>query len=198
VRLLAFGDLHGDLEWAKTLLSSSVDVYICVGDVGNGDRETVIKFLRLVGNNRLFMVPGNNELPQWIPNYFSVHGEKKKIMGVTIGGIGGSPLTPFRTIFEWDEEYAYDILEGLGYVDIFVSHAPPKGTRLALTKTGVDAGSEAVLWYIENYAPPLALVGHIHERSHLKERIGGTLVYNPGRGSIIDFSLSEGISIHEL
>lgn len=198
VRILAFTDLHGDIRWAKTLFSGPADLYLCLGDVTNGNRDDLINFLRVVGHRKFLMVPGNNELPRWIPNYFSVHGDKKNFMGVVIGGIGGSPVTPFGTVFEWDEDYAYETLENLGYVDIFLSHTPPKGTRLAITKSGVDAGSEAVLWYIETFAPLLALVGHIHERSYLKEYVGGTLVYNPGRGSVIDFSLNGEISIHEL
>ena len=115
-----------------------------------------------------------------------------------IGGIGGSPITPFGTVFEWEEEYAYEVLENLGYVDLFLSHTPPKGTRLALTRTGIDAGSEAVAWYIETFAPAVALVGHIHERAHRKEKIGGTLIYNPGKGSIVSLNPSGEISIHEL
>ena len=188
MRFLAFSDIHGDWSRLKTLLTTKVDLYVSAGDIANGRRDEFILFMRECGQRTCLAVPGNNERPEWIPNYMNLHGEKKVVMGVTFGGLGGSPKTPFNTVFEWEEEYAYGVLERLGYVDVLVSHAPPKGTTLSLTKTGIDAGSEAVRWYIEEYVPLLVIVGHIHEREGVKEKIGGSLVYNPGkRGAIVDY-----------
>ncbi len=191
MKFLAFSDLHGDLRRAEVLLQTEADLYVAVGDIVNASRDDLIAFFRVVGRRPFFMIPGNNELPEWIPNYFNLHGERKTFMGITFGGLGGSPTTPFGTIFEWEEDYAYEVLEKLGYVDVLVSHTPPRGTQLAFTRTGTDAGSEAVLWYIEEYVPRVAVVGHIHEREGLTERIGGTIVFNPGRrGAIVDISPS--------
>jgi len=191
MRFLAFSDIHGDWERLKVLLSTEADLYVSAGDVANGNRDDFILFMRLCGRKPVLAVPGNNELPEWIPNYMNLHGEKKNVQGIVFGGIGGSPRTPFNTIFEWEEDYAYEVLERVGYVDVLVSHAPPKGTRLALTYSGIDAGSEAVRWYIEEYVPRIVVVGHIHEREGMVERIGGTLLVNPGKkGAIVDISPS--------
>ena len=185
MRFLAFADLHGDFRRLEVLLNTSADAYVNAGDVTHGSREEFIQFMRICGRRTCLSVPGNNELPDWIPNYMNLHGERKTVLGITFGGLGGSPPTPFNTIFEWDEDYAYEILEKIGYVDVLVSHAPPKGTTLAFTYSGTDAGSEAVRWYIEEYVPRIAIVGHIHEREGYKETMGGTIVVNPGRRGLI-------------
>ncbi len=192
MRFLTFSDIHGDFTAVKKLLATDVDLYVSVGDISRGDRDSFIEFMRLCGQKRVFAVPGNNDRPEWIPNYMNLHGEKKTFMGVTFGGLGGSPRTPFNTIFEWEEDYAYEVLEKIGYVDVLVSHAPPSGTVLSLTYSGKEAGSEAVRWYIEEYVPSVAVVGHIHERGGKTEKLGGTTVINPGKsGAIIEISPGE-------
>ena len=189
MRFLAFSDIHGDWKRVKILLSTDVDLYVCAGDISNDNRDQFIEFLRIIRGKELYMVPGNRDRPEWIPNYMNIHGEKKTYMGITFGGLGGSPITPFETIFEWEEDHAYQILEKIGYVDVFVSHAPPKGTKLSLTFSGKEAGSEAVRWYIEEYVPRIAIVGHIHEREGLSEKVLSTPVINPGKkGAIIEIS----------
>ena len=185
MRVLAFSDIHGDWNALSRLLSFDADAFIGVGDATNGDRDEFLQFLRMFSGKRLLYVPGNNELPNWIPLDVSLHERKVGLGGITIGGLGGSPKTPFNTIFEWEEEYAYKALEKLGYVDVLVSHTPPKGTDHALTYSGIDAGSEAIKWYMETYEPRLILTGHIHERGGLIKKYGNTVVANPYKRGVI-------------
>jgi Icc-related predicted phosphoesterase len=185
MRFLAFSDIHGDLNRVRTLLSTDVDLFLCAGDVANGSRDLFIEFSRIVGRKHLLMVPGNNERPEWIPNYMNLHGERKQFMGIVFGGLGGSPPTPFNTVFEWEEDYAYEVLERIGYVDVFLSHTPPKGTKLSYTYSGLDVGSEAVRWYIEEYVPRIAVVGHVHEREGMTDKVLSTPLVNPGKKGVI-------------
>jgi len=192
VELLAFSDIHNDWHALKALTRERADAFICAGDLTFSEREleTAAEILSPV-KDVLFIVPGNNELPEHLRELFphAVHGRVAEFMGLRIGGIGGSPRTPWNTLFEWDEEYAYGLLEGLGEVDIFVAHAPPRGTGLARTASGVDAGSEAIRWYVEQYQPEYAVVGHIHERAGTVERVGKTVVFNPGpKGKLLRIS----------
>ncbi|MDN5358376.1 MAG: uncharacterized protein PWP76_219 [Candidatus Diapherotrites archaeon] len=192
MRILAFSDIHNDWHQLRSLTQEDADIYICAGDLTFGERglETAADILLPI-NDLLYIVPGNNERPDHLEEFFRhvIHGRVENVKGIRIGGIGGSPRTPFNTLFEWDEDYAYKILERLGKTDIFVSHTPPKGTELARTMSGHDAGSEAVRWYIEEYQPRVAIVGHVHERAGSETWIGETVVVNPGlRGKLFHFS----------
>lgn len=196
LRILAFSDIHNDLHALRTIVEEPADIYVCAGDITFAERgiERIAEILKPIAD-RLVIVPGNNELPETIARIFpgNVHLRRIKMMGVRIGGIGGSPRTPFNTLFEWDEDWARSELKQLGPVDIFVSHAPPNRTELSLTRAGIHAGSEAVREYIERYQPRLAIVGHVHEAAGRWVKIGNTVVVNPGpRGKLILWGESEG------
>ncbi len=192
MRAIAFTDIHNDWHALRSLVNEGADLYICAGDLTFSERglATAAEILLPV-REFLFIVPGNNEWPEHLREFFPhvVHGRVEEYNGIRIGGIGGAPRTPWNTLFEWDEEYAFKILEKLGETDVFIAHAPPKETKLARTINGDDVGSEAVRWYIEEHQPRYAVVGHIHERAGVVERIGETVVFNPGvRGKLFEIS----------
>ncbi len=184
VRVLAFSDIHNDWTTLRALLQEKADCYVCAGDLTYNEKgikeayEIMRQYL-----DRIYIVPGNNETPETIATLFPrhVHGRVLECMGLRIGGIGGTKKTPWHSAFDWDEEYAYSVLEKLGETDIFVSHCPPSGTTLAKTATGKDVGSDAIRWYIDTYQPEYAVVGHVHERAGVVEKIGKTVAINAGR-----------------
>ncbi len=191
-RILAFTDIHNDWHTLRTIAREEADAYICAGDLTFAERgiETAKEILDPI-KDVLYIVPGNNERPETLTKYFPhvVQGTAERVGELRIGGIGGSPRTPWHTVFEWDEDYAYRLLERMGEVHVFISHAPPAGTELAKTSSGTDAGSKAVRWYIEEYQPRFAVVGHVHERAGLVEHIGETIAFNPGpRGKLIEIN----------
>ncbi len=188
--MLVFTDIHEDWDTLKKISEARVDVFISAGDLVE-KKENVKHVLNMFKRRSLLIVPGNNERPEWYPLEVNIHGRKAGADGFIVGGIGGSPKTPFNTVFEWEEDYAYHVLESLGYVDILVSHAPPKDTDLSLTYSGIDAGSEAVRWYIEEFSPQLVVTGHIHERSGVIRKLRESILINPGkRGFIVNKDLS--------
>jgi len=192
MRVVTFSDIHNDWHALHSIVRQDADIYICAGDLTFSEKglETAAELLLPI-REFLFIVPGNNELPDHLQEYFPhvVHGHAETYKGLRIGGIGGSPRTPWNTLFEWEEDYAYTILRRLGRTDIFVAHAPPKGTKLARTLSGDDAGTEAIRRSIEEYQPEYAIVGHVHERAGVAERIGETIVMNPGiRGMTFEVS----------
>lgn len=184
VRVLAFSDIHNDWTTLRALLQEEADCYICAGDLTYNEKgikeayEIMRPYL-----DKIYIVPGNNETPETIaalfPNY--VHGRVLECEELRIGGIGGTKTTPWHSAFDWEEEYAYRILERLGETDIFVSHCPPAGTTLARTVDGRDVGSDAIRWYIDTYQPEYAVVAHVHERAGVVEKIGKTTAINAGR-----------------
>jgi len=67
---------------------------------------------------------------------------------------------------------------------IYVCHTPPANTPLDNMPRGKHVGSRALRAFIERYAPPLTLHGHIHESpdmsGHYAARLGTTWCVNPG------------------
>ena len=67
---------------------------------------------------------------------------------------------------------------------IYVCHTPPADTPLDQMPREKHVGSRAVRAFVERYAPPLTLHGHIHEAPQMSGRyaaqIGATWCVNPG------------------
>jgi Icc-related predicted phosphoesterase len=192
--LLAFSDIHQDLEQARKLaeMSRDADVLIAAGDFGSVHRGVaeLIDMLVVVETPTL-LVPGNNETEGELRDACGgwkaatvLHGEGVDVDGVRFWGLGGGiPTTPWDWSFDLDEDEAERALAGCpDDVDVLVLHSPPKGHL-----DGRDLGSEAILRAIERVQPAVAVCGHIHECAGQEDRIGSTRLLNLGpRGTWID------------
>lgn len=188
MRLLAFSDLHRDLEQGRRLveLADDADVVIGAGDfasVHEGLEET-IAVLRAIATPTL-LVPGNNETEAALReaaagwNAASVlHGEAAELEGTTFFGLGaGIPVTPFDWSFDLTDAEAETMLRECPDGAVLVVHSPPRGHVDGHDK---HLGSEAILWTIEERRPPLAVCGHIHECWGEEAAVGSTRVLNLG------------------
>jgi Icc-related predicted phosphoesterase len=190
VKLLAFSDLHRDLEQARRLaeMATEVDVVIAAGDFASVHRglEETITPLRAI-ETPILLVPGNNETDGALREACTgwdaavvLHGEGAEIDGIAFYGLGaGVPVTPWDWSFDLDEEEAGELLAGCPEGAVLVVHSPPKGH--------VDAGlgSEAILRTIEEKQPPLAVCGHIHQCWGEESRVGPTRVVNLGPDGVL-------------
>lgn len=198
MRLFACCDIHLRLSLLEEALKSSrdADLAVCLGDLtvyGKG-LEAALEKLRALNEN-VFVIPGNNETPDELGEKASkkglvfLHGRKTVFKGFTFVGLGGSLPTPFNTPFEIGEEEFKRILssfKGSGSL-VLLSHSPPFNTRLDLTSTGEHIGSIELRRFIEEESPTLCLCGHVHERTGVSERVGDTLLVNPGpRGTVLE------------
>jgi Icc-related predicted phosphoesterase len=198
VKVLAFSDLHRDLDQAARLAerSSEADVVIAAGDfasVHEGLEET-IGALRPIGVPTV-LVPGNNETEDALRAACDgweaatvLHGEGTEIDGTRFFGVGaGIPITPWDWSFDLDEEQAAERLAACPEGAVLVVHSPPKG-HCDQSSGGDHLGSEAILEAIEAKRPPLAVCGHIHESWGAESEIGPTRVLNLGpSGTAIEF-----------
>ena len=196
MRLLAFSDLHTDLDEAKRLVerSESADVVVGVGDfasVHEGLDET-IGALRGIGRP-VILVPGNNETEDALraacrswDSAVVLHGQAAQLDGLTFFGLGGGvPVTPWDWSFDLTEEEAGRMLEPCPEGSILAVHSPPLG-HVDISR-GHHLGSESILRCIESKAPRLALCGHIHEQWGEESEIGPTTVVNLGpRGATLE------------
>jgi Icc-related predicted phosphoesterase len=190
VKILAFSDLHRDLDQAAELVerSSDADVVIAAGDfasVHEGLEEAIDALSAITVPTVL--VPGNNETEDALraacegwDAAIVLHGQGTEIDGAQFFGLGaGVPITPWDWSFDLDEEQAARKLAGCPEGAVLVVHSPPKG-HCDQSSGGEHLGSEAILEAIEAKRPPLAVCGHIHESWGAESEIGPTRVMNLG------------------
>jgi uncharacterized protein len=190
VKILAFSDLHRDLNQASELVdrSSDADVVIAAGDFASVHEglEEAIDALRPIGVPTV-LVPGNNETEDALRAACDgweaatvLHGHGTEIDGTPFFGLGaGVPITPWDWSFDLDEEQAAEKLAGCPEDAVLVVHSPPKG-HCDQSSAGDHLGSQAILEAIEAKRPQLAVCGHIHEAWGAESEIGPTRVINLG------------------
>jgi uncharacterized protein len=190
MKLLAFSDLHRDLEQAAKLveMSAEADVVIGAGDfasVHEGLEETIAALSQVEAPTVL--VPGNNETVDALREATGgwdaatvLHGAGMTIEGVEFFGLGaGVPVTPWDWSFDLEEEAATAMLSDCPSGAVLVLHSPPKG-HCDSNGGGMHFGSRALLSAIEDKRPRLAVCGHIHESWGCESQIGETPVRNLG------------------
>lgn len=190
MRILAFSDLHRDLDQARRLVAESgeADVVIGAGDfasVHRGLEETIAALAAIT--TPTVLVPGNNETEEALREATGgweaarvLHGSGTEIGGVEFFGLGaGVPITPWDWSFDLDEQQAAEMLSVCPPEAVLVVHSPPSG-HVDASSTGQHLGSTSILAAIERTEPRLALCGHIHESWGARSQIGPTEVANLG------------------
>ena len=190
MRLLAFSDLHRDLDRAASLVERSreADVVIGAGDfasVHEGLEETIDALSAI--ETPTVVVPGNNETADALraacaawPAATVLHGEGTEMGGASFFGLGGGiPVTPWDWSFDLSEDEAAAALEACPERAILVLHSPPRG-HCDTSGSGESLGSATLAAAIERLGPPLAVCGHIHESWGARSRLGATEVANLG------------------
>lgn len=196
MRILAFSDLHRDLDQARRLVewSAEVDVVVAAGDFANQHEglDEAIDVLCAIEVPTV-LVPGNNETGDALRSACAgwsaatvLHGEGAELDGVPFYGLGaGVPVTPFDWSFDLSDEQAEPLLADCPERCVLVVHSPPKGYLDATG--GQSIGSEAILRTIEDRAPRLAVCGHVHDCAGQEAKVGATAVYNLGpAGTVLE------------
>ncbi len=190
MKLLAFSDLHRDLNQAERLveMSAEADVVIGAGDfasVHEGLEEAIGTLAAIEAPTVL--VPGNNETEDALraaaagwPAATVLHGGGATIEGTEFYGLGaGVPTTPWDWSFDLDDEAAAALLAPCPEGAILVLHSPPHG-HCDEGGPGNHFGSEALRQAIEAKRPRLVVCGHIHESWGCQSQIGETPIRNLG------------------
>jgi Icc-related predicted phosphoesterase len=190
MKLLAFSDVHCDLDQAAELAerSAEADVVVGAGDFGSvhkGVGETVAALSGI--EKPAILVPGNNETEEELraaaaswPSATVLHGSGAEVDGVAFYGLGaGVPSTPWSWSFDLDEAEAEAMLADCPEGGVLVVHSPPKG-HADQRGSGDHLGSEAILAAIERCQPRYAVCGHIHESWRARSMVGKTEVVNLG------------------
>ncbi|MDQ2631032.1 MAG: metallophosphoesterase family protein [Actinomycetota bacterium] len=190
MKILAFSDLHRDLEQGAKLveMSAEADVVVGAGDFASmheGLEETIDALAGIEAPTVL--VPGNNETVDALRSATAswsaatvLHGEGMTIEGTEFFGLGaGIPVTPWGWSFDLDDEAATEMLADCPEGVVLVLHSPPRD-HCDSAGDGGNFGSPALLRAIEEKRPRLAVCGHIHESWGCESEIGSTPVRNLG------------------
>jgi len=145
-----------------------------------------------------YLTYGNVDVPGfWAdylrPGHHVLDGEAVDIDGLRFGFVGGGLRSAMRTPYELDDEVFAARLSALGEVDVLCSHIPPALPELTydVVARRFERGSSALLDYIFEVEPRVALFGHVHQPLARRTRIGRTECVNVGhfRGSGRPFAL---------
>lgn len=192
MKLLAFSDLHRDLDAAADLVASSgeADVVIGAGDFGSiheGVGETIAALATITAPTLL--VPGNNETEEELRTAVAesewetatvLHGTGASIGGIEFYGLGaGVPTTPWDWSFDLTEDEAAARLADCPEGAVLIVHSPPRG-HCDRSASGDHLGSVAILATIEMRRPALVVCGHIHEAWGERSEVDGSTIANLG------------------
>jgi Icc-related predicted phosphoesterase len=189
MRILAFSDLHRDLDQAARLVDrgGEFDVVVGAGDFASqhDGLEETIAALRGISVPTV-LVPGNNETDEALRTACEgwdaatvLHGDGTEIEGVSFWGLGaGIPVTPWDWSFDLDEPAAAERLDGCPEGAVLVVHSPPQGHVDSMG--GGHLGSTAIRDAINERRPRLAVCGHIHDCWGERSRLGETEIANLG------------------
>lgn len=190
MRLLAFSDLHRDLEGARSLAerSADFDCVLAAGDfasVHEGLEETIDALGGI--DVPVLLVPGNNETEEALREACAgwdaatvLHGEATRVGEIEFFGLGaGIPTTPWDWSFDLTDEEAEERLADCPQGAVLVVHSPPQG-HCDQSSAGEHLGSHAIRDAIAQKQPPLALCGHIHDAWGERSQVGPTEVVNLG------------------
>lgn len=196
MKALVFGDVHGDVFALEALKrkAKDADVILCLGDLtifGEGLPlllEIVNEFPKPV-----LLIHGNHEIEEEmeeevnrLENITFIHKKMIARNEHTIIGYGGDGFS------RRDEEFEEQAEEWKSNVKdpddtIVLLHGPPSNTKLDVPFEDHHSGSESYREFIEDLQPKIAFVGHIHECEGKTDRIGNTIIHNPGpEGTILD------------
>jgi hypothetical protein len=200
MKILASGDLHGDMGLAEKLAKraekENVDLVILCGDLTFHEQNTdniVGPFVKR--RKKVLMIPGNHETVATVDflaelyGVKNIHGYSVKYENVGIFGCGGANIGPKTRL---TDKETYDMLkQGFTHIKdlqkkIMVTHVHPTKTKMEKLSQFVP-GSEGVRRAVEKFKPDFLLCSHVHEAEGIEEIIGKTRVINVGRhGKIID------------
>jgi uncharacterized protein len=194
MKILAAGDIHGDMGLAKKLADradkENVDLVILCGDLTFHEMSTeniIGPFVKK--HKKVLIIPGNHETvatADFLAEFYgikNIHGYSVKYEDVGIFGAGGANTGPKSIVT--DKEMMDLLKQGhdkIKYLKkkILVSHVHPSETKMEKF-TDFFPGSPGLKKAIGKFKPDIVLCSHVHEAEGLEEKIGKSKVLNVGR-----------------
>ena len=190
MKLLVFSDIH-NYEKALNALAKKAkkaEILVCAGDFTyfEDGMNKVLRKLNSFGK-KVLIIHGNHEGPGNVArlvkkrkNLVFIHKKLHRHGEYVFVGHGGEG---FASTSEDFDKFAAKLKFKKGEKLILVIHQPPHKTKLDFIWT--NHGNKSYRRFIVKKKPVLAVCGHLHETQGLKDKIGKTLVINPGPKGVI-------------
>ena len=171
MRLLAFADIHADMNAVKVLADKAkayhCELLVCAGDIswfGAGSKE-ILGALNDIGLP-ILLIHGNHEddeelaiLAKKFKNVRWIHKDAHQYNGYVFLGFGGGGFNTTEPEFTRFAKQHKDKRNNL----VLVTHQPPFGTATDELWNGENVGNKDFRRFIEQTQPVLAVCGHIHD-----------------------------------
>ncbi|MFH1173933.1 MAG: metallophosphoesterase family protein [archaeon] len=193
MKLLLCTDMHGNMLYLDKLkqLAKQVDVVICAGDFTQFEHniDVILKHMNGWGK-QVLLIHGNHEdndsvrkLIMKMPFLFLIHDQPFQKRDVTFYGWGGGGFNMSDPSFAKRAEQHFQKSSGKR---VLVIHGPPYNTIMDNVHEG-HVGNKSYTEIIKKYQPNLVVCGHIHETFGTQDKIGKSIIINPGpKGKIIE------------
>ena len=201
VKILSISDQVDPLIYSFNIKErfSDVDLVLSCGDLSYLYQEFIITVL----DKPLFFVHGNHDPllednegePRPQPfGAVNLHRRTIRDQGLLMGGVEGSIYYNGKTPYQYTQSrmwrHTLRLVPGLlfnkiffgRYLDVFVTHAPPRGIHEGDDHT--HQGIKAFRWLIDRFQPTLVIHGHIHvyhPDAVTETCVGKTMVLNTFR-----------------
>ncbi len=199
MKILASGDIHGDISLARRLAEKAekenVDLVVLCGDLTYGEASTegiIGPFVKK--GKKVVLIPGNHETTATADflaqqyDAINLHGYSIKVGDIGLFGAGGANIG----LFQLSEDEIYDLLKKSHdkikdvKTKIMVTHVHPAESKMEKF-TEFFPGSKGIKKAIDAFKPDILLCSHVHEAEGIEEMIGKTKVINVGKkGKIIE------------
>ena len=192
MKLLAFTDLHLSSVAFKKIKSKvkrqKPDLLISAGDLTIFEHGLDFILNKLNSFNvKTLLIHGNHETASVMKklcskygNLIFIHKKYYKQNNLIIFGYGGSGFALTEPgFYKSGERFRKIINKNKGKKIIFITHAPPYGTKLDLM-VGSHCGNKTFRNFILKNKVDLYICGHLHENFGKKDKIKKTEVINPG------------------
>jgi len=196
MKILAFTDIHASFRAfesiEKLVKQEDPDLLIDCGDISIFENELEYLVSRIAElGKKCLIIHGNHEGARRFAeackpykNIIFMHNNVHRINNYVFFGWGGGGFSLKDKVFE---DAAKKAIEGIKKDDkiILFTHAAPYGTKVDYL-FGEHAGNKSIRKFIERCKPIAALCGHLHENNGKSDKIGNTIVINPGpMGTVI-------------
>ena len=197
MKILTFVDLHGNIDSLKKLIERAkkddIDFVICAEDISVfGDKLNKLVEMMSKVKKPFLIIHGNHESEEEIEkackpfeNCVNIHGAGFSGPGFTVLGYGGGGFSKVDKLFEKLTKMFRKVIKERGGKIILVTHAPPYNTNVDKVNK-VSCGNKSIRQFISEVKPDLVICGHLHENFGKSDKIGKTLIINPGyKGKVI-------------
>lgn len=190
MKILAFVDMHGSMSALKKIKElvkkEKPDYLVCPGDftIFEQGLDYIMHKLNQIGIPVLIF-QGNHEsekntkaMCKLFENLTYFHDNHLRVGNVILLGFEGNGFGHDDPEFEEFIKRKADLFKKDDKI-VLITHAPPYNTKVD-DILDEHCGNKAIRRFIVKFKPVLNICGHIHENAGFTDKIGHTLIVNPG------------------